>query len=395
MHVTNRRSVATRISFTELRREPVEFQRSLGYVHTLAEIWQQPGLWVETARRVAAVPELFNGSKAILLTGSGSSYFVGKCIESALQASTGMPVSVVESGELLMLGASALPPVRPLLIVSFARSGDSPESFGLIEQLLATEPGISHLVITCNPHGRLARSWGDGADPRVRVLVLDERSCDRSLVMTSSFTCMAVAGLGLAAEPVSYLAAVQALADGVTDLLASGLAPVEEFPVESFQRMIAVGSGALYGAALESSLKILEMTDGRVLSRAETFLGLRHGPMCALQNRSLLFAGLSSHPVRRAYQLDLLRDVDRKRLGGRKVIVGGQVPSEVIRPGDLAIQMPGLMGLGDEWVAIAMVVASQLLGFLRCQAEGLRPDHPVAGESITRVVGAFPLHGID
>jgi len=176
--------------------------------------------------------------------------------------------------------------------------------------------------------------------------------------------------------------------------LANSLAAVEEFPLESVDRLIAIGSGALQGAALEASLKMLEMTDGRVVTRAETCLGLRHGPMCALHDRSLLFLPLSSHPLRRAYQMDLLQEVARKRLGGWKVIIGGQIPSEILAPADLALEMPGLRGLGDEWVAIASVVAGQLLAFLRCRSEGLRPDEPAVGDSITRVVGEFTLHNL-
>jgi len=400
MHVTNRRLVATRPTFSELRDSPIEFQRTEGYGHTLAEIWQQPHLWVDTARRmVAATPqwsELVSGSKAILLTGSGSSYFVGKCIATALQESTSRPVTAIESGELLMLGSAVLPPERPLLVVSFARSGDSPESWGLVQHLLDEQPGINHLLITCNPEGRLARAWGENGtdcDPRVRVLMLDERCCDRSLVMTSSFTSMAVAGLALAGSE-RYLDAVEALAASVAGLLSNSLTVVEEFPLESVDRMIAVGSGALQGAALEASLKMLEMTDGRVVTRAETCLGLRHGPMCALHNRSLLFLPLSSHPLRRAYQMDLLKEVDRKGLGGWKVIVGGQVPSEILAQRDLGLELPGLRGLGDEWVAIASVVVGQLLAFLRCRSEGLRPDEPAVGDSITRVVGEFTLHNL-
>ncbi len=400
MPVTNRRLVATRPTFSELRNSPTEFQRTEGYGHTLAEIWQQPNLWRDTAQRMLAATsqwgDFVSRSKAILLTGSGSSYFVGKCIATALQESAGVPVNAVESGELLMLGSSVLPPERPLLMVSFARSGDSPESWGLVQHLLDEQPEIHHLLITCNPSGRLARTWGpSGAerDPRVRVLTLDERCCDQSLVMTSSFTSMAVAGLALAG-PARYLENVEALASSVTRLLSDLAAPIEEFPLENVDRMVAVGSGALQGAALEASLKMLEMTDGRVGTRAETCLGLRHGPMCALDNRSLLFLPLSSHPLRRAYQMDLLREVDGKGLCGWKVIVGGQIPSEVLSQRDLALEMPGLRGLGDEWVAIASVVVGQLLAFLRCRAEGLRPDEPAVGNSISRVVGEFTLHSL-
>src|SRR5256885_12685253 len=46
-----------------------------------------------------------------------------------------------------MYGAKALPPGRPGLLVSIARSGDSPESSGVVEQLLRTEPELRHVVI--------------------------------------------------------------------------------------------------------------------------------------------------------------------------------------------------------------------------------------------------------
>ena len=403
MHVTNRRLVATRIPFAELRDTSVELQRSGGYVHTLAEIWQQPELWEETARRMISTcsewSEIISRAQAIVLTGSGSSFFVGKCIGDALQEGTSIPVTTLESGEILMLGADALPAARPLLVVSFSRSGDSPESSGLVQYLLDEEPAIRQLIICCNPEGCLVRRWGVGGtdvDSRVHVLTLDERCCDRSLVMTSSFTSMAVAGLGLAcqnaAAQAEYLQAVTALAGNVSNLLTNLLEPIEEFSSNSVDRIIAVGSGALHGAALEVSLKMLELTDGRVMTRAETCLGLRHGPMCALNSRSLLFLPLSSHPLRRAYQLDLLREVSRKRLGAQKVIVGSDLPSCDIGPEDLALEVPCLRGRGDEWIAIASVVAGQLLAFLRCRSEGLCPDKPVLSESITRVVNSFTLH---
>jgi len=391
-------------SFFELRGSSEEIQRAEGFAHTLAEIWQQPEVWVDSASKVVLFADQWSAriqrAKSIVLTGSGSSFFAGKCLELALQERLNVPVQAIESGELLQLRPGALPPGRPLLVVSFARSGDSPESCGLVSHLLATEPDIEHIVITCNPQGRLVRTWGTGGiqpDPRVTVLTLDERTCDRSLVMTSSFTSLAVAGAGLgyrANEWEEYESAVNTLARSVADLLANSLDMVEAFPIERIDRMIAVGSGALQGAALEVSLKMLEMTDGGVLTRAETCLGLRHGPMCALHERTLTFLPLSNDHYRRAFQVDLLNEIDRKRLGGWKAIIGAQIPSQSIGPSDLALEIPGLCGLSDEWIAIAAVVFGQLIAFLRCRAEGLRPDAPPMDNSITRVVGEFPLHGI-
>src|SRR5215475_2425300 len=145
-------------------------QQAAGFQHTLREIWQQPELWEVTARQIASLSERLrariSNAKSIVLTGSGSSQYVGECLAHPVQSGTRLPTVVVPSGQLLMLGKTALPPVRPLLVVSFARSGDSPESAELIRRLLEDEPEIEHLVITCNRTGRLAEIWGpSGLEP--------------------------------------------------------------------------------------------------------------------------------------------------------------------------------------------------------------------------------------
>ena len=107
-----------------------------------------------------------------------------------------MPVQTVASGSILTHPDQIVPRDQPCLVVSFARSGDSPESCAALDLLLERRPDCHHLIITCNGRGRLATSYLD--DPRVLHIVLDDRTCDRSLVMTSSFTNMVLAGRMLA-----------------------------------------------------------------------------------------------------------------------------------------------------------------------------------------------------
>jgi len=134
------------------------------------------------------------------------------------------------------------------------------------------------------------------------------------------------------------------------------------------------------------------MQDGRVMIRAETLLGLRPGPICELTNRTLLVLPLSEHHSLRACQIVLRREVRRYRLAGPNVVVSSAIPWDDIGPEDLALQFPSLEGRGDEWVAIASVVVGQLLAFLRCRSEDLRPDDPAVSQSISRVVSGVTLH---
>ncbi|MEX2302567.1 MAG: hypothetical protein WD733_16610 [Bryobacterales bacterium] len=226
--------------------------------------------------------------------------------------------------------------------------------------------------------------------------ILDERTCDKSLVMTSSFTNMALAGLGLAylERSETYLRRAGILAQVGRNLIEVWAKRIEPLARQRFSRMIALGSGGQFGAARESALKMLEMTDGRVATMAESWLGFRHGPMCALQDDSLLLMFVSRDATRRGYQLDLLKEIRAKALGGSVIAVGSNIPPELLSDRDLAVDCVGLAELPDEWAAIAGVVVGQLLGLFRCLQEGLQPDEPATTGAINRVVPEFTLYPV-
>jgi tagatose-6-phosphate ketose/aldose isomerase len=136
---------------------------------------------------------------------------------------------------------------------------------------------------------------------------------------------------------------------------------------------------------------MLEMTDGHVHVTAETYLGLRHGPMCAVHEDTLVVCFLSSDPITRAYEVDLIRELNRKQLGTR-LLVGEQVPGEILRSTDTGLECPGLAAIGDDFAAITDVVVGQLLALFRCLALGLRPDAPSTDNVINRVVEEFTIH---
>jgi len=128
-----------------------------------------------------------------------------------------------------------------------------------------------------------------------------------------------------------------------------------------------------------------------VATMAETFLGLRHGPMSALNRPSLVVAFLSAQASVRDYEYDLLRELERKQLGLARVIVGEAIPAGVVGAGDLAIDLPGLNALGETQHHMIDVVVGQLLAFFRCLHLGQKPDAPSAGV-LTRVVEEFAIH---
>ncbi|NKJ19613.1 tagatose-6-phosphate ketose isomerase [Dyella sp. SG609] len=381
-----------------LRSRPVAEQQTAGYADTLREVLQQPATWRGTAAllREPAVRERLARAMSprpphIVLTGSGSSMYIGECLAPTLQEGLGIPAQAIAAGTLLTHWRGVLPPGEGLLI-SLARSGDSPESCGVVDRVLADAPAWRHLVITCNANGKLATRYNH--DPRVTVLVLDERTNDRSLVMTSSFTNLLLAGSGLLLDSAGVLTgqAVAALAAVVDYLFDEQAVALAELASRNVEGAVYLGSGGGIGAAHEAALKMVEMTGGKVITMAETFLGLRHGPMSSIRPGTLIVGFLSADPAVRGYELDLLRELDRKQLGLAKLVVGEGIPADVLRPGDVAIELAGLGHHGELPSLLADVAVGQLLAFFRCLRLGDRPDAPSQGV-LTRVVQSFTLHG--
>jgi tagatose-6-phosphate ketose/aldose isomerase len=378
-----------------LLEKPAEAQHAAGYANTLREILQQPATWQHTFQRVHDAAAQAPLGKALdprpaqlVLTGSGSSIYIGECLAPLLQAALGMPVQAIAAGTLLTHWRSVLPP-GPGLLISMARSGDSPESAAVVDTLLADAPAWRHLVITCNAEGRLATQYRE--EPRVSALVLDERTNDRSLVMTSSFTNLLLGGLGLLRDAL-HAEAIEQAAANAQRIVDTHVDAIAALAARDLHAAVYLGSGAAFGAAREGALKMLEMTGGKVVTMAETFLGLRHGPMSFVHPHTLVVAMLSADPTVRHYECDVLRELSRKQLGMAKLVVGDDIPADLLCAGDVAITTSASASNPDVPPLLAGVVVAQLLAFFRCLELGGKPDTPSEGV-LTRVVEDFALHG--
>jgi len=157
-------------------------------------------------------------------------------------------------------------------------------------------------------------------------------------------------------------------------------------------RACFVGSGALRGVADECALKVVELSAGRVTTLAETPLGLRHGPMSSVDGQCLFVAFLSSESRRRGYELDLLREIDKKRLGRIRVAVTATGGKDLSGLADesLELDLPG--NFADHYRPVLDVMLGQLLGLFASLRCGLKPDQPSPNGAITRVVQPIKLY---
>jgi tagatose-6-phosphate ketose/aldose isomerase len=365
---------------------------ALGAAHTVAEILGQPDLWGATLARLEeerpVLLPFFQGALAdrdrrIVLTGAGSSAFVGALVQGPMSRRTGRRVEAVPTTDIVTHPRECLGRHVPTLLVSFARSGDSPESVAAVERAEAVLEDVQHLVLTCNARGRLATHRTRG--PRA-VFVLPPQANDKGLAMTGSFTAMALAGLLLPdlADRESVRARVRALADAGRRILDRGEVFRRVADVD-FRRAVFLGSGPLAGAARECALKLQELTAGAVTASHDSFLGFRHGPKAVVDPKTLLvFLGSGSDAVM-PYEEDLVAEIHRGERGAFRLAVGGRSLPPLV---DAVIDLP----LPDEERAVAAVIVAQVLGVYRSLSLGLRPDDPSPSGAIARVVRGVTIH---
>ena len=350
---------------------------------TYAEILQQPELWPTTLQAVTA-----SGwqdrvkDRPVIISGAGTSAYAAAAIAAGWPNAQAIPTTelLVASRDEIETASREFPDAG--LLISIGRSGDSPESVAVVDKITHFYRKVDHLVITCNADGQLART------PEVESIILDPRSNDRSLAMTSSFSNLVLAGLCLR-DGQELKEALPAVCTEVQKRLPELDATAERLSTGPVERVVTLASGALRALATETSLKVLEMTAGRTSTLAETFLGLRHGPMSFLTPDTLVLCFLSSSRERRRYEEDLVSELREKRIGRLIGIAPDGVSSELF---DACI--PAAAGqLPDKWRVPFEIPFSQLFAYHLSLKTGLDPDNPSPIGAITRVVKKFVIYG--
>ncbi|WP_319433716.1 SIS domain-containing protein [Mycobacterium sp. RTGN5] len=357
---------------------------------TILEIGQQPGAWREVARLTdPAVTQFINEVTArpdlrVILTGAGSSAFIGEIAAAAVRRHLGRRVEAIPTTSIVASPLDHLERHTPTLMVSFGRSGNSPES--LATTALADElvDDIAHLILTCDPAGELGRAHAGRTNSR--VVYMPERTNDTGFAMTSSLTsmlltCLLLLGPGTDRDVEALAGAAEQVVGLQQDIAA--LARAKK------QRFFYLGSGALAGLARESALKMLELTAGDVVTYFDSPLGFRHGPKSALDGDTLAVVYVSSNPYTRRYDLDIVTEI-RAQLGEDAVMVITTEPlPEHLGP---AVVLPGLDGLDDALAALPFLVFAQYLALFTALEHGKTPDNPFPSGEVNRVVQGVTIY---
>lgn len=379
-----------------------EYLKRTGGIFTASEILQQPKLWKETFELLTQnEPALVHFLQSvfaytdltIILCGAGTSAYIGTILQGSFQRQSGKRTVAVSTTDLVSHPSDYFISSNPTLLISFARSGNSPESVATIDLADQLCGQVFHLVITCNPEGQLAKTTA--LKDNCYQLFMPAGANDRSLAMTGSFTSMLLAGI-----MISRLNSERITKKQVEQLSFYGHYIFENFSDAlknvaglDFQRTFFLGSGPFQGAARESQLKIQELTNGIIMGGYDTFLGFRHGPKVVINPATLIVYLFSNNDYVAQYENDLVADINRGDKGIYQIgIAESNLRNSSAGALDMIILLPCAENLYEDLFSVCSVLPAQILGFFKSLQLSLNPDSPSLSNTITRVVEGVNIY---
>lgn len=372
----------------------------LGASITTREIVQQPKLWEETlsifndrkdalASFLDGFSESANGKIRVIFTGAGTSAYVGDVIRPHLIRygnTERYHFEAVPTTDILSSPHSYFKEDEATLLVSFARSGNSPESVAAINLADTIVKNVRHLIISCAAEGKLAVNAK--GDDKSFVILMPELSNDQGFAMTGSFSCMTLTALMTfdtvntnREEIVSTIVAMGNQAVAAEEKIAAILE-------NDFNRVVYLGSGSLSGLTREAQLKLLELTAGRITTVFDSSLGFRHGPKSFVDEKTLVFGFISNDDYTKQYDVDILEEIKANDIAAQTVAIA---QNETTYSGE-SIILANDVKVTDGYLALPFVMVGQIVSLLTSIKVGNKPDTPSPTGTVNRVVQGVTIH---
>ncbi len=370
--------------------------KDLNAYWTSKEIYQQPSTWLKTYRQVCneseAIAALIKKVTSrqdydIILTGAGTSEFVGNAVYSYLNTLTDYKAKSYATTDIVACPENYLSRTKPTLLVSFARSGNSPESVAAVECANEVCDEVYHLFVTCNHEGALSK-YAIGKD-NCYAINLTEETHDQSFAMTSSFSNMYLATV------LSFnLDSLDTLKDTVDEIAKKAQVFLDEKYTDvvkliddfDFKRIVYLGSNTNKGVAQESSLKLCELTKGIIDTNFDTPMGFRHGPKSVINPETLTVVYLSDDEYTRQYEYDIIKEMSTQRNGNKIVAVGSYIDEKISELVDLFISFDNDVRLNNIYLGLEYITVAQTLALFKSIKMGITPDNPCPSGEVNRVV---------
>ena len=372
-------------------------------LNTAKEIIQQPDTWRESIKNliknkieIKSFIDSFLSKKEfrIILTGAGTSAFAGEVCEPYLTSLLNKRVEAIATTDLVASPKSYFIKDMPTLLVSFARSGNSPESVHAVNLASQLVDDLYQIVITCNENGKLAKNTVN--DEKSLLLLMPPQTNDLGFAMTSSFTTMVLNAMAVfnINNIENFSSDVDKLSNSVNDFIENNIEKVTSLSNEDFERIVYLGSSTSKGIARESALKVLELTAGKVNASYDTPLGFRHGPKSVVDDETVSVIYISNDEYTRKYDLDLAKEMLAHKKNDKVVIVGDNIEEDILNKADYVFNVENINYTVENEVLLPLqqIIFGQMLSFLKSVNLGITPDNPCPTGEVNRVVQGVILH---
>lgn len=372
-------------------------------LNTAKEIIQQPDTWRESVKNliknkieIKSFIDSFLSKKEfrIILTGAGTSAFAGEVCEPYLTSLLNKRVEAIATTDLVASPKSYFIKDMPTLLVSFARSGNSPESVHAVNLASQLVDDLYQIVITCNENGKLAKNTVN--DEKSLLLLMPPQTNDLGFAMTSSFTTMVLNAMAVfnIDNIENFSSDVDKLSNSVNDFIENNIEKVTSLANEDFERIVYLGSSTSKGIARESALKVLELTAGKVNASYDTPLGFRHGPKSVVDDETVSVIYISNDEYTRKYDLDLAKEMLAHKKNDKVVIVGDNIEEDILNKADYVFNVENINYTVENEVLLPLqqIIFGQMLSFLKSVNLGITPDNPCPTGEVNRVVQGVILH---
>lgn len=372
-------------------------------LNTAKEIIQQPDTWRESVKNliknkieIKSFIDSFLSKKEfrIILTGAGTSAFAGEVCEPYLTSLLNKRVEAIATTDLVASPKSYFIKDIPTLLVSFARSGNSPESVHAVNLATQLVDDLYQVVITCNENGKLAKNTVN--DEKSLLLLMPPQTNDLGFAMTSSFTTMVLNAMAVfnIDNIENFSSDVDKLSNSVNDFIENNIEKVTSLSNEDFERIVYLGSSTSKGIARESALKVLELTAGKVNASYDTPLGFRHGPKSVVDDETVSVIYISNEEYTRKYDLDLAKEMLAHKKNDKVVIVGDNIEEDILNKADYVFNVENINYTVENEVLLPLqqIIFGQMLSFLKSVNLGITPDNPCPTGEVNRVVQGVILH---
>lgn len=374
---------------------------SLKAIFTASEINQQPDTWSKTFNQVLSRKDeiqcfidqvIKQEDFDIIFSGAGTSEFVGNALFSSLSSRYAYRVKSYATTDIVGAPGMFISPTKATLMISFGRSGSSPESVAAIDLANQVGANVYHLFVTCNDSGEMAKWFKQGKD-RCLAIILSPETCDKSFAMTSSFSNMLLAAYLSLTLNEDNEQLIQLLVKQAKKLMSDNYREIQKIIDEfAFKRIVYLGSNALKGIAQESALKMLELTAGQVVCMYDTPLGFRHGPKSIINDETLCVVYLSDDEYTRTYEIDLIKEMSPQRKGNKILAVVNEKDDELASLVDYVYDIGGESSIPNILLGLNYICVAQIIGLYKSMALAITPDNPCPTGEVNRVVKGVIIH---